>query len=217
VLAQLLHQSIPPDQLAGFISQVLTQLPLLIVFDNFETHLVPEGTGHRIADDNLAVFIKTLVKTTSSGSRFIFTTRHLFDIDAKRIGDIQEAPLGDLSPAEARGLMLRLPNLGASSVQEKGRAFETFGGHPYALVTLDRHCAKRPLADILADARAVHAELREFIAIELSYKSLSDRGRELLDRLAAFRKPVPHDAAEWVMGTKTDPDEVARAVSRGPT
>ncbi|MHC4559364.1 MAG: tetratricopeptide repeat protein [Planctomycetota bacterium] len=204
VLGQLLHQSLPPERLASFLSQVLSQLSLMLIFDNFETHLTHEGNAHKIANDDLSIFLKTLIKTTSTGTRFLFTTRYLFDIDAKRIGDIQELPLGDLSRPEALGLMQKLPHLSGASFEDKLRAFDTFGGHPFALVTLDRHCAHKGLTEVLDDAKSVHADLREFIAIELNYSKLTHRARELLDRLAAFRKPVSFSVAEWVMGEKVE-------------
>ncbi|NLZ04337.1 MAG: tetratricopeptide repeat protein [Phycisphaerae bacterium] len=213
VLHQLIGQSIPPDQLATILGQVLSQRPILLIFDNFETHLTAQdGQRHGITDPNLDTFIKTLVKTTATGTRFLFTTRYLFDLDAKRIGDIQQVPLDDLSRPEALGLMQRLPCLAGASYEDKLTAFDTFGGHPYALVTLDRHCAHRPLADVLKDAKSVHAELREFLAIELNYSRLSDRARVLLTRLAAFRKPVPLAAAEWTLGERMDEETVARQV-----
>ena len=43
---------------------------------------------------------------------------------------------------------------------------------------------------------------------------LSQRSRELLNRLAAFRKPVPTDAAEWVLGEKLDEETAAREFFR---
>ncbi len=109
-----------------------------------------------------------------------------------------------MSRPEALGLMQKLPHLSAAGFDEKLAAFKTFGGHPYALVTLDRHGSHRPLPKILEDAASVHAELREFLAIELNYARLSERARELLNRLAAFRSPVSTEAAEWVMGEAVD-------------
>ncbi len=216
-LAQLLHQSFPPEQLATYLGQVLSQVPLLLIFDNFETQLTSGQSAvnsnqysvatHVIADDNLRAFLMTLVKTTApraaataTATQFLFTSRYLFDLDAKRVGAIQAVPLHDLSRPEALGLMQKLPYLSAAGYGEKLRAFETFGGHPYALVTLDRHCGHKPLAEVLKDAAEVHSELREFIAIELSYAKLSERSRELLNHMAAFRKSVPYAAAEWVIG-----------------
>ena len=204
-LKQLLHQSIPPDQLASYLAHVLNQWSLLIIFDNFEAQLAhnKEG-GHVIADENMRIFLMTLIKTTAQASRYLFTTRYLFDVDAKRIGTIQEVPLGDLSRPEALGLMQKLPHISTASFQDKLQAFHTFGGHPYALVTLDRHCGHRALAEVLVDVTNVHAELREFLAIELNYTKLSEHSRELLNRLAAFRKPVGDDAVHWVIGEKVE-------------
>jgi tetratricopeptide (TPR) repeat protein len=202
VLEQLLYQTIAPEVLANYLSQVLSQWPLLLIFDNFESQLENVDGGFQIADESLRTFISTLVKTTAVGTRFLFTSRNLFDLDSKRLGNIQELSLGDLSRPEALGLMQKLPRLSEASFEDKLSAFKTFGGHPYALVVLDRHCGYSSLSDTLEDAKSVHTELREFLAIELSYSKLSEGGRELLNRLSAFREPVTTDAAEWVMGKR---------------
>ncbi len=98
--------------------------------------------------------------------------------------------------------MQKLQHLAVAPHAEKLEALETFGGHPYALVTLDRYCNHQSLSRALAEAQSIHAALREFLAIELNYSQLSERSRELLNRLAAFRQAVPLEAAEWVMGEK---------------
>jgi tetratricopeptide (TPR) repeat protein len=201
-LESLIHQPLPPVELANYLAQVLSQWPLLLIFDNFETHLQREGSEFQIADDGLRAFVTTLVKATATGTKFLFTSRYLFDLDKKRVGTIQELSLGDLSRPEALGLMQKLPRLGAASYEEKLAAFQTFGGHPYALVTLDRYCGHSTLAEALTNTRPVQEELRGFLAIELNYSHISDRARDLLDRLAAFRGPVPPEATEWVMGEK---------------
>ncbi|HEY0073477.1 MAG TPA: tetratricopeptide repeat protein [Abditibacteriaceae bacterium] len=201
-LEQLLYQNLQPDVLANYLAQVLSQWSLLLIFDNIESQLERTDTGFRIADENLRTFITTLVKTTATASHFLFTSRYLFELDDKRLGSIQSLPLEDLSRPEALSLMQKLQHLAAASHTEKLEALETFGGHPYALVTLDRYCNHQPLGRALADAKNIHAELRSFLAIELNYAQLSDRSRELLNRLAAFRQSVPYEATEWVMGTK---------------
>jgi tetratricopeptide (TPR) repeat protein len=201
-LEQLLYQTFPPDVLANYLAQILSQWSLLLIFDNIESHLEHTGTGFQIADENLRTFITTLVKTTATRSHFLFTSRYLFEIDDKRLGNIQSLPLEDLSRPEALSLMQKLQHLAAASHTEKLKALETFGGHPYALVTLDRYCNHQPLNRALEDAKNIHTDLRAFLAIELNYAQLSEHSRELLNRLAAFRQSVPYEAAEWVMGQK---------------
>jgi hypothetical protein len=188
---------------------------LLVIFDNFESQLDDrtDGTFH-IADQNLRRFLSTLVKATATGSRFLFTSRYLFDLD-DRLADIFSLPLGDLSRPEAFNLMLRLPHLAAASYSDKQTAYKTFGGHPYALTQLDKHCQARALGEALLYARSVHTKLREHLAIELNYNRLSERGRDLLDRLAAFRRPVPSQAVEWVIGEQKPYDrELLQGIDR---
>jgi len=199
---QLLYQNLPPDVLANYVAQILSQWSLLLIFDNCERRLERTDKGFQIADENLRTFITTLVKATATHSRFLFTSRYLFNLDDKRLGTIQSLPLEDLSRPEALSFMQKLQHLATASYGEKLEALKTFGGHPYALITLDHYCNHQALSMALEDAKNIHAELREFLSIELTYGQLSERGRDLLNRLAAFRQSVPYEAAEWVMGKK---------------
>ena len=206
-LGQFLHQSLEPETLAGFVAQTLTQWPLLLIFDNFETQLERVSDGFRIADEQARRFLAALVKTTSQGTKFLFTSRFAFDLD-ERLGDVESVPLGDLSRPEAFSVMLKLPRLAKASYDEKGRIYATFGGHPFALVALDKYCQTSSVDKALQNAKAVQVKLREHLALELNYGRLTEQARELLNRLAAFRVAVPMEAAEWVMGeTVTLPDE----------
>lgn len=221
VLEQLMHRFFPAEELGAYVGQVLSQVSLLVIFDNFETQLSeilgspetlsqkgfwpPEAkVNHTIRDQNLKTFLEVLVRTTAERSCFLFTSRYWFDIDEKRVGPIRYMALNDLSRPEALGLMQHLPSLSAASYEDKMEAYRVFGGHPYGLVTVDRHCGMRSLAEVLKDARGVHKELREFLAIEMNYGKLTSKGRELLNRLAAFRQPVEWDAVHWVMGIEED-------------
>jgi hypothetical protein len=52
-LQQLMHQSFKPVELATFMGQVLSQIRLLIIFDNFETQLAGINKKHEIRVSNL--------------------------------------------------------------------------------------------------------------------------------------------------------------------
>jgi tetratricopeptide (TPR) repeat protein len=214
-LERFVHQPMEPEMSAQIVAKLLTQWPLLAIFDNFESQLDDRADGaFHIADQNLRRFLTILVKATATGSRFLFTSRYLFDLD-DRLADIFSLPLDDLSRPEAFSLMLRLPHLAAASYSDKRTAYEIFGGHPYALTQLDKHCQARALGEALLDVRSVHTKLREHLAIELNYNRLSERGRDLLDRLAAFRRPVPSQAVEWVIGEKRPYDsEILQRIDR---
>jgi tetratricopeptide (TPR) repeat protein/CHAT domain-containing protein len=201
-LEQLLYQNLPPDVLANYLAQVLSQRSLLLIFDNFESQLVRNESGFEIDDDNLRTFLTTLVKATAERSHFLFTTRYLFELDEKRLGAVEAIALEDLSRPEALSLMQKLPHLAAASYVDKITALNAFGGHPYALVTLDRYCHHQSLEQALKETRNIHAKLREFLAIELNYAQLTNTARRLLNGLAAFRQAMPYEATEWVIGEK---------------
>jgi tetratricopeptide (TPR) repeat protein/CHAT domain-containing protein len=209
-LGGLLHQPMEPETLAGLLAQALAQTPLLLLFDNFETQLERAGDRFRVADERARRFLAALVKATPQGTKFLFTSRWLFELD-ERLGDVASLPLGDLSRPEAFSVMLKLPRLAKASYDEKGTIYETFGGHPFALVALDKYCQTVPVAKALRNAKAVHVKLREYLALELNYAKLTAEARELLNRLAAFRTAVLMEAAEWVIGeTAAIPDEALR-------
>lgn len=173
------------------LARLLSQLSLLRIFDYFENQLsitpeagAPGGNADggsrnsqsvtsqdcrlKIGDDNLRIFLQTLIKAIKAKTRFISTGRYLFELDEKRVGTVQELARRDLRRPEALGLMQKLPPLSISAYAEKLKASEVFGGLSYALIALDRPCGFGPLAKILQDASAVHVELRQFLAIKLS-------------------------------------------------
>ncbi|MBI3422479.1 MAG: CHAT domain-containing protein [Acidobacteria bacterium] len=199
VLERFVGQPLEPEVLAQMVAQVLAQWPLLLIFDNFETQLARTEAGFRIADEGLRRFLAALVKATVTNTKFVFTCRFLFELD-ERLSDVASLPLGDLSRPEAFSVMLKLPRLAKVAYAEKEAIYHTFGGHPFALVALDKCCQTSSVANALQNAKAVHTKLREHLALELNYGSLTEPARTLLNRLAAFRVAVPLEAAEWVMG-----------------
>jgi tetratricopeptide (TPR) repeat protein/CHAT domain-containing protein len=206
-LQSVAHQPLPPEVLAETLATLLNEWPLLLIFDNFETQLERAEENFCITSANLRAFLSKLIKATATASRFLFTSRYLFDLHDDGMGSIQSLPLHDLSRPEAIMLMLKLPKLAPTHIEIKKEFHRTFGGHPYALVLLDRYCQTQSVSRALQDAAALHGKLREFLAIELIYARLSERTRELLNRFAAFRQAVSLRAAQWVMGEKVPYDE----------
>ena len=222
-LERFVHQPLEPEVIAQILAQVLTNWPLFLIFDNFETQLARTDEGFRIADESLRRFLAALVKATATNTKFVFTCRFLFDLD-ERLADVASIPLGDLSRPEAFSVMLKLPRLAKAGYAEKGTIYDTFGGHPFALVALDKYCQTASVEKALQNAKAVHTKLREHLALELNYGQLSEQARELLNRLAAFRVAVPMEAAEWVMTEDVPPapeelqqfiKQIRQAIERG--
>jgi tetratricopeptide (TPR) repeat protein len=122
---QVIHAPMPLEAKTGAMAQILTQVPLLLIFDNFEDvlrkgQMVREGVKIKdvkcksakregvkredvkhdldeIADPALARFFEQLVKSVAQGSRFLFTTRYDFDPARGRLtGEIEHLSLGEL-------------------------------------------------------------------------------------------------------------------------
>jgi hypothetical protein len=117
---QVIHAPAPLEAKTGAMAQVLTQMPLLLIFDNFEDVLRKgravredvkrEGVKRKdvkregvrrdcdeIVDEALAGFFEQLVKSVARGSRFLFTTRYDFDPARGRLtGEIEHLSLGEL-------------------------------------------------------------------------------------------------------------------------
>ncbi|MFN7999567.1 MAG: hypothetical protein U0X75_00955 [Acidobacteriota bacterium] len=157
-LQPLIGQNVPPETLAEEIAQVLmllTERPLLIVFDNFESQL---DERREFINQDLCIFLTRLLRVTAKGSRFLFTTRYLFDLDGEQPSYLLHLPLADLSRAEALMLMQKLPNLAQAAHRDKLAVLEKFGGHPYALVALDRLCCNQLLNQALQDASLLKSD-----------------------------------------------------------
>ena len=86
---------------------------------------------------------------------------------------------GDLSRPEALMLMQKLPNLAQAAHRIKLAVLEKFGGHPYALVALDRPCSHQPL-----DHSSAHA-MRFDACFHSQRANLADGWRVEMQRAAA--------------------------------
>ena len=115
---QVIHAPVKLEAKTGAMAQILTQVPLLLIFDNFEDVLskgqavregqlrapssrvgggLGRGPTDEIADPALAEFFEQLVKSVAQGSRFLFTTRYDFDPARGRLtGEIEHISLGEL-------------------------------------------------------------------------------------------------------------------------
>jgi tetratricopeptide (TPR) repeat protein len=115
---QVIHAPVQLKAKTSVMAQILTQKPLLLVFDNFEEVLSRgremregqvspspqplslgerEATVDKIADPALADFFEQLVEGVVQGSRFIFTSRYDFDPARGLLtGEIEHIPLDEL-------------------------------------------------------------------------------------------------------------------------
>ena len=119
------------DRFEFLAQNLLAQMPVTFLFDNFEDNLMDGAPA-----DELAALLARWLQAPLS-SRLIFTCRHTFALPNDAQERLEAFHLGPLSWAETRKLFWRLEGLKALSVEEQRRAYENVGGHPRALEYLD--------------------------------------------------------------------------------
>jgi tetratricopeptide (TPR) repeat protein len=137
VAAVLLNASPPWRERLELIRQVVfPRLRVLLLVDNAEDLLTPDGSGRKLTDVNLAGFLAAWVQSAPRG-RLLVTSRYPFTLPGGLQRRLYRHHLGPLSLAETRKLIWRLPALDALPPSDQKRAHTIVGGHPRTLEYLD--------------------------------------------------------------------------------
>ncbi|MER5261560.1 CHAT domain-containing protein [Actinosynnema sp. NPDC002837] len=113
----------------GQVARLLSGTRLLLLFDDFEQNLDPDG---RFLDPGFAELFTALCDAAHTGG-ILVTCRHpIPDSDT-----LLRLDLPPLSPAEQRRLFLRLPALRVLSTDDRRLIAAAIGGHPRLLEFLD--------------------------------------------------------------------------------
>jgi tetratricopeptide (TPR) repeat protein len=231
---QVIHAPMKLEAKTGAMAQILTQVSLLLIFDNFEDvlckgQMVREGVKREdverdwdeIADPALAGFFEQLVKSVAQGSRFIFTTRYDFDPAQRRLtGETEHISLGELPFAMAvqhmnnhdvlAPLPVVPPSVGAGGTPAqvppltKRELYGKLGGHPYTIDVFARRAAVTGVADVWLEIEDVEREMIEFTLLDRTYAQLPLRAQTLLLRASILEEPPPLEALQWMMGDEGD-------------
>jgi CHAT domain/TIR domain/AAA ATPase domain len=217
---------------AGQLVRALREHRLLLVLDNFENNLTPDGES--FLDDATREFVRTLLRGAGHG-RLMITCRYPLPGLAADLHDITIAPL---SRAQARKLVLRLPGLDALGPDEVARVLRMTGGHPRLLELVDAVLRGDPgrlasMADRLdrhaarlgVDLRTGRADLDEATDLALDVQlldialtdllaSLPPRPREVLMQAAVSTIPIDTDGlADTLTGAGVEPWTPAHAAA----
>ncbi|WP_327004840.1 tetratricopeptide repeat protein [Dactylosporangium sp. NBC_01737] len=124
------------DRLALLHDDVLGDVPVLLVLDNFEDNLDPDT--HAITDDSLAQLLATWVMAPAR-SRLVVTSRHPIALPGGAEGRLRAVPVGPLSAAETGKLLWSLPHIDrhATTGDVLEQVWRLVGGHPRSLEYLD--------------------------------------------------------------------------------
>ena len=139
-IANLMRRGEMPweDRFRILSQNILPQVPILLLVDNFEDNLVvPDGAdGWEIQNDSLGKLLALWLNNPGM-SRLLVTSRYPFPLPDSGEVDLKEFHLGPLSFAETRKLIMRLEGVKALGPKDQRRAWEEVGGHPRSLEYLD--------------------------------------------------------------------------------
>ena len=129
---RVLRDAETDDQLRiGLIARTLAEEPVVLVFDDFEQNLVEGGGAFR--DPDVGTLLGHLARNARRG-RLLVTSRYPIPGADEYLHRI---PVGPLSVAETRKLILRLPSLRGRESREIAGVLRIVGGHPRMLEFLD--------------------------------------------------------------------------------
>ncbi|MGH3998735.1 MAG: hypothetical protein ACRDTJ_14915, partial [Pseudonocardiaceae bacterium] len=219
------------DARLRFLSQVLRQHPVLLVLDNFEDHLTPDGAA--FADTGTSSVLEHLAESCGAG-RLLVTCRYpLPDLQ----GLLRHLTIGPLSPSETRRLVLRLEGLRTLTGADAALVHRLVGGHPRVLEFLD--ALRRRGASIdrvrrkftklardhdidVAQTRALREDVTvavqlgaRDICLDVLLSTLDDTEREVLLQTAVSSLPVSApDLTAVLPGSGLDDMASTRAAQR---
>ena len=125
------------DRLAILRGHALDHVPVLLLLDNFEDNLRPDGdAGYAVGDEVLAELLAAWVADPGR-SRLLVTCRYRFALPGGAERALSFRQLGALSRAETMKLAWSLPALDRLDEGQLEQVWRLAGGHPRSLEYLD--------------------------------------------------------------------------------
>ena len=130
-LARQLEHVRSDEQRKRAVADTVSTLPMLIVLDDFDDNLEPDGGA--FADSGMETEFGRLLARLGGSKLLITSQRRIAGYDAQLL----EISLAPLSPAEVDRLLVSLPNVGALDERDRAIIARTVGGHPALLKLID--------------------------------------------------------------------------------
>ena len=183
------------DRLAILRGHVLDHVPVLLLLDNFEDNLHPDGdAGYAVGDEVLAGLLAAWLADPGL-SRLLVTCRYRFALPGGAERFLSFRQLGALSRAETMKLAWSLPALDRLAESQLEQVWRLAGGHPRSLEYLDA---------LLAGGQARYPDVTARLDAAITRRlSGADRGQWLAARTgldAALAETVALAADDVLLG-----------------
>jgi tetratricopeptide (TPR) repeat protein len=165
----LIRPNLPDEVRSSLVNQLMAEERVVLVLDDFEQNLTVGGDTFR--DAEVGGYLHDLAGSCRRG-RLLITCRHPIPGTEEFLHRI---PIGPLSLAESRKLILRLPGLRGSDSTELAKILRVIGGHPRMLEFLD--------AILQGEGRLPHVTRKLAEVLERSGLDLASAAEGLEDSL----------------------------------
>jgi tetratricopeptide (TPR) repeat protein len=185
--ADLAIVQLSPSARVGQIVRGLAERPVLLVLDNFESWLDPES---RVPVDPGVALLLEQAATRAHRSRVLLTSRlavELFGVPAEATATL---PLGPMSVAEGRDLLLREGIAGTE--RGAGEVDRRLGGNPRLLIMLAEVLTRRRCRDLdvgLTRFPELASRAADGLLAEV-WNELPEPARQVAQTLAILRPPT---------------------------
>ncbi len=175
----------------------------LILLDNLEDHLSPDGT---IADEGLRLFVEHCL-TQPGGARLIATSREQVQVASAALRNARHIPLRDGLPEDEAMALLRALDpsgeLGLRDAPESDlrRAVQLTGGIPRALEIIAGILQADPTTSLprLLAGKSLFGEQVVESLVAASYHRLGENERHVMESLAVFGCPIEETAIAYLL------------------
>ncbi|MEV6441160.1 tetratricopeptide repeat protein [Amycolatopsis sp. NPDC051716] len=154
------------DRFTVLREHVFSQVPVLLVLDNFEDNLIDRQLG----DDALANLLARWAMDPGE-SRLLVTSRYEFALPGDAHRNLRSSLVGPMSMAETFKLIWALPALDQLEDNDLERVWRLVGGHPRSLEYLDAllnhgHARYHDVTARLSKALQAHPEARAAVTAD---------------------------------------------------
>ncbi|AKB46978.1 hypothetical protein MSKOL_1201 [Methanosarcina sp. Kolksee] len=202
-LNQILNQQFPLEVKTTLLVEILKQIRLLVIFDNFEDCLNEERND--IENPELKAFIQQLLNNTTRNTKFLITTRYDFDpLDGRLAAGIEHISLPELHFPQTNWLMNNFTELAYLGIQKKKKIYDVIGGHPWTIGQFAVLASSQGVDDLLLELEPLQKKLIEFTLLEKSFSKLNQEAKKLLLSASIFEEAVPVEALSWIIGNEKD-------------
>jgi len=186
-----------------YLLEVMQDGLYLILLDNLEDHLSPDGT---IADEGLRIFVERCLMQPG-GARLIATSREQVQVASAALRNARHIPLRDGLPEdEAMALLRELDpsgELGLRDAPESDlrRAVQLAGGIPRALEIIAGILQADPtanLSSLVSDRDLFRDQVVENL-VAAGHQRLGENEQRVLEALAVFDCPIEETAIAYLL------------------